>query len=212
MFIRFQALPFLIANPESMGGFGITNTLTIGYIMVPASISQILFMPFFAVMAKKYGGRTTLPVGLIVMTITYALAAVFLKTETQVIIMNGATGIGMAGSMMSFTNALAESTSQREFGITTSMNSLFRVIANAVGATIAQVILNEHLVRYHVTLWAASWKTDDGLIYSSAISPRPESTQFEISQRRCISHVICRRFCLRRHRNAHQFGAARGID
>jgi EmrB/QacA subfamily drug resistance transporter len=151
MFLMFQTLPFFLMAPEAVGGFGISNALTVGLYMFPSAISQLFFGPFAGHLSKRIGPDKVLAMGMMTFFIGFVMLILLHSTPMEVIAAMLVSGIGIGMTMVALINLVVQSCPASEFGLASGINSLFRVIGGAVGPVLGAVIMAQFVV-----LWSAS--------------------------------------------------------
>jgi EmrB/QacA subfamily drug resistance transporter len=149
MFLMFQTLPFFLMSPETVGGFGISDSFMIGVYMFPSAIAQLFFAPLAGKWSRRFGADKILISGLLILTIGMMLMAFWHATLTEVMISVFITGVGLGFAMVSLINVVAMASPRAEFGVASGMNTLFRVVGGSIGPVLASVITTSFLVTYY---------------------------------------------------------------
>ena len=77
------------------------------------------------------------------------MVILFHSDVNQIMVAMFVMGMGMGFSMVSLINVVAMASPQRDFGIASGMNTLFRIIGGSIGPVLASVIMAGYLVAYN---------------------------------------------------------------
>ncbi|MEI6796477.1 MAG: MFS transporter [Methanomassiliicoccales archaeon] len=146
LFLFFQTLPFFLMGPVQYGGFGLTDTFTVGLYMLPSAVAQLIFAPLAGKMARKVSADKILAVGLAVTVIGYVFLILMHAEVWQVLLAVFVTGAGLGVCMVSLINVVALSSPQKDFGVASGMNTLFRIVGGSIGPVLAAVIMASYQV------------------------------------------------------------------
>lgn len=148
MFMFFQTMPFLLESPKEVGGFGVTDTFTVGLYIFPSAIAQLIFAPLAGKWSKRIGADRILISGMGITAIGYLFLIMLHGTIPEIMLGVFIMGMGLGFAMVSLINVLALCTKKEEFGIASGMNTLFRVVGGSIGPVLASVILQQFLIQY----------------------------------------------------------------
>jgi len=149
MFLIFQTLPFFLMSPEAVGGLGVESAFDVGVYLFPSAIAQLIFAPLAGKWSKKLGADRVLATGLLFIAFGYLLVILFHSNVNEIMIAMFVMGIGLGVSMVSLINVVAMASPQRDFGIASGMNTLFRIVGGSIGPVLASVILAGYLIAYN---------------------------------------------------------------
>jgi EmrB/QacA subfamily drug resistance transporter len=149
MFLIFQTLPFFLMSPEEVGGLGVESAFDVGVYLFPSAIAQLIFAPLAGKWSKKLGADRVLATGLLFIAFGYLLVILFHSNVNEIMIAMFVMGIGLGVSMVSLINVVAMASPQRDFGIASGMNTLFRIVGGSIGPVLASVILAGYLIAYN---------------------------------------------------------------
>lgn len=134
--------------PVSSGhGFGMT-VFAAGIVMIPAGMAMVIFSPVSAAVTNRFGPRTTLITGALVMCGAY-VSRVFLTSSVLVIIV-GATlvSIGTAITYAAMPMLIMRSVPITETASANGLNSLLRSIGTSTSSAFVAAILTAMVVRH----------------------------------------------------------------
>jgi MFS family permease len=141
MFLFFQTLPYFLGGPQQYGGFALTDAFTVGLYMLPSAVAQLIFAPMAGKMARKVSADKILAVGLAVTVLGYILLIIMHAQTWQVLLAVFVTGAGLGVAMVSLINVVALSSPQKDFGVASGMNTLFRIVGGSIGPVLAAAIM-----------------------------------------------------------------------
>lgn len=171
MFMLFQILPYFLSTPESLGGFGVTDTFQIGLIMLPVAVMGMIVGPMAGRWCRCHGSSRILATGMGVFSLGILFMILAHGTILDIIIGISLAGIGNALVMVSVINVVVETTPPEDFGIASGMNTLFRVIGGSIGPVLGTSILAgfavEVLVAPGITMTAYSI---DGYVWTWVVA------------------------------------------
>jgi EmrB/QacA subfamily drug resistance transporter len=141
MFLFFQTLPYFLYGPTQYGGFALTDAFTVGLYMLPSAVAQLIFAPLAGKMASKVSADKILAAGLAVTVIGYIFLIMMHAETWQVLLAVFITGAGLGVAMVSLINVVALSSPQKDFGVASGMNTLFRIVGGSIGPVLAAAIM-----------------------------------------------------------------------
>ncbi len=138
MFFLFYTVPVLLQDP-SPAGFGMT-IFSSGLVMLPAAIASMVFAPLSARVTNTRGPKVTILIGAIVLLLSYF--ALLFNRQTSISILEDTTllGISLSFVFVGVINILLISTPQKDAGVSTGMNVVFRNIGSAIAPAIGGVL------------------------------------------------------------------------
>jgi EmrB/QacA subfamily drug resistance transporter len=146
MFSSFLLVPQFAQTPTSAGyGFGATVTQA-GLLMVPSTLTMLVFGPLGGWLGPRVGFRAVLAVGTLAATLGFAILAVASSEEWHFVLSGLFLGIGIAFSFSSMINLIVGAVDPRDVGIATGINTITRTIGGAFGSAVAAAILTADLI------------------------------------------------------------------
>ena len=144
MFFLFYTVPVLLQDP-SPAGFGM-SIFQSGLVMLPAAIASMIFAPLSARVTNTRGPKVTILIGGIVLFMSY-LALLF-NRQTSISILEDTTllGISLSFVFVGVINILLVSTPQKDAGVSTGMNVVFRNIGSAIAPAIGGVLETTYVI------------------------------------------------------------------
>lgn len=139
MFFSYQIFAYLFESPNPLG-FGYTIFQT-GLAIVPFSIMSVLMAPIAGRYIPRLGVKPFFVGGAITGIIGFALAATHVANPVLTIIGEAIIGAGLAIVNIPTINLLVLSIEQRDMGLATSLNSVFRFSGSALGAPVAGLLI-----------------------------------------------------------------------
>ena len=140
MFGLFILIPLLLELPKITGyGFGKTISAA-GLFLLPAALMMMVFGPLSGVLAQRLGPKVPLVGGAVLLTISFATAAMKHDSSAWLlafVFINGA-GVGLAIAAMA--NAIVEAVPIHHTSEATSVNAIVRTIGGSIGTAVVLVI------------------------------------------------------------------------
>lgn len=147
MFGVFLLVPQLTETPKASGyGFGGDATLS-GLLMLPGSLTMMLFGPLSGRLASRFGGKTPLVLGGLITAVGMLLLAVAHGSPGSVL---GLTMVVFAGVGLAFAampNLIVDSVPASKTGEATGVNALVRSVGSSLGAQLIASILAGSVTR-----------------------------------------------------------------
>jgi MFS family permease len=147
MFLVYQSIAALVMSPKPIGfNASITDA---GLIQLPSALIQLVLAPLIGVIIIKVGMKRPMIAGMFVLALGYLyLYYIFNHEEmyNQLNLMVGISiiAIGMVAGMVGTINMVLASTPREYTGISTGMNSLFRMTGGVIGPVLAGVLMTEY--------------------------------------------------------------------
>jgi MFS family permease len=144
MFGSFLAIPQFAQAAERTGyGFGLSATAA-GFLLLPVAIGQLLAGIYAGRVAVRFGSRTVLGAGALLLAATFTTMALAHQHPWQFVAAGVVFGNGLTLCLASMANVMITSVAQSEVGIATGINTVTRTVGGSVGAAIAASLLATH--------------------------------------------------------------------
>ncbi|WP_245633103.1 MFS transporter [Luteipulveratus mongoliensis] len=148
--------------PKATGyGFGLSVTAA-GLCMLPGGLSMVLFSPISAAITRRFGARTTLIVGALIMVVGYVGRVFLTDSITQVVIGSSVISIGTAVGYAAMPTLIMRAVPITETASANGLNTLLR----AVGTTTSSAALAALLSATTMQLGAVTVPTLDAFKHS----------------------------------------------
>lgn len=145
-FITTAAFPTLLEAPTGTG-VGLGQTLIISSLcLVPLGLVMFLLSPVAARLTNTRGPRTSLLLGISVITIGYAFAAILHSEIWHVILVTTVVGVGVGFAYASMPTLIMRAVPPTETAASNGLNSVMRTLGSTIGGTLVGTILTSHLV------------------------------------------------------------------
>jgi len=146
MFGSFILIPTMTEAPESTGyGFGLSATGA-GLVLLPSSVTMLVFGPLAGWMGSRFGSRLPLALGALCSAGAFAVLT-FAHSALWTIAVGGALlGIGIALALAAMANLVVSAVEPTQTGVATGINTIMRNIGGAVGGQIVASVLASHLL------------------------------------------------------------------
>lgn len=141
MFGAYVLIPQLVEAPRSTGyGFGASATHA-GLLMIPGSLSMLLFGPLSGLLGARHGHRVSLALGSVLSAVGLILLAAFHGSDLAV---GGwfflvSAGIGFAFAAMP--NLILAAVPADQTGQATGFNAVVRSVGSSIGTQVTAVIV-----------------------------------------------------------------------
>ncbi|MBG0829282.1 MFS transporter [Planomonospora sp. ID67723] len=140
-FAMMGAMFFLVFYLQIVLGF---SPLQAGALMIPFAAAQLIFAPLSQQMARRFGGRLTATVSMVI--VAAALAAYALMDQsTPVLVIEivfFVQGAAMANIMPPATTAIMEALPREKAGVGSAMSNTVRQVAGALGVALLGSLLS----------------------------------------------------------------------
>jgi MFS family permease len=145
MFLAFQAVVYRLELPAPVGsGFTI---LTTGLYVAPIALMMMVVAPIAGILISKIGVQPLAVSGGVVGCIGFLFASVAPNTQMFLYsLVFFAAGIGLL--MVTTINLLVLTVDQKDMGIATSINTVFRTFGSSLGAPIAGSLISTYSAWY----------------------------------------------------------------
>lgn len=145
-FITTAAFPTLLEAPTGTG-VGLGQTLIISSLcLVPLGLVMFLLSPVAARLTNARGPRTSLLLGIIVITVAYSFAAILHSEIWHVILVSTVVGVGVGFAYASMPTLIMRAVPPSETAASNGLNSVMRTLGSTIGGTLVGTILSTHLV------------------------------------------------------------------
>jgi MFS family permease len=133
-------------------GFGFNlSAFAAGLAMIPAGLAMVVLAPLSGKMLNTLGGRKTLIIGSLIMTVAYIGRIFFAGSVTEIIIGSTAIGIGTAIAYASMPSLIMAAVPNSESASANGINSLLR----AIGSSTSSAAVAGLTTTFTITLGAA---------------------------------------------------------
>jgi EmrB/QacA subfamily drug resistance transporter len=154
MFGSFILVPQLVqiprGLPDELGrlvdyGFGATTTTT-GLFLLPGAVAGFFTGPLAGVLARRFGSRVPLSLGMLMGAVGLALLAEWHQERWQVILAMVVLGAGLPFTFAAMAKIIVDSVRPSETGVATGINTVMRTVGGVIGGQIGAAILSAHLI------------------------------------------------------------------
>lgn len=141
MFVNMLVLTQLLQMPTATGyGFGLT-VVEAGLAMLPGGLVMVLLSPVSAAVTRRYGGRTTLILGALVIAAGYGLSLGFVHQVWQVVVAATVVTAGAAISYAAMPTLIMRAVPITETAAANGLNTLVRSVGTASASAAVVAIL-----------------------------------------------------------------------
>ena len=141
MFTAMIVYPQLLQAPTSTGyGLGL-SLLAAGLVLAPNGVVMMLMSPVTARLSRRFGPRTSLQVGLVIIAVSYALGIVLVHGPWQVGLTIAAIGAGVALAYGSLPALIMRAVPTSETASANGLNTLARSVGTSTASAVAAVVL-----------------------------------------------------------------------
>jgi MFS family permease len=147
MFTGMVTFPQLLAAPTSSGyGLGL-SLIVAGLVLAPMGIVMMLLSPVTARVSARFGPRTSLQAGLVIIVIAYALGTVLLSAAWQVALVISLVGAGVALAYGSLPDLIMRAVPTDRTAAANGLNTLMRSVGTSTASALAAVVLSAMTIR-----------------------------------------------------------------
>lgn len=141
MYVNLLTTTQLLQLPTSTGfGFGI-SALAAGAVLLPAALAMVFLAPASAKITKRFGARSTLIFGSLILVIGYVGRTFVMSTELQVVIGAVIVSCGTAFTYSSLPVLIMRAVPLHETAAANGLNTVVRMIGTAIAsATVAALL------------------------------------------------------------------------
>ena len=135
-------LPQLLQLPEDTGyGLGQSMVVT-GLLMAPLGPAMVCTVPVHARLSAKYGPKSTLILGMVIIAIGYGAGLGLLKAPWQSLVIVAILGAGIGLAYSSLPALIVGAVPASETGAANGVNTLMRSIGAAVAGAVVGMVLS----------------------------------------------------------------------
>lgn len=190
MFTGMVTFPQLLQAPTSSGfGLGL-SLLAAGLVLAPNGIVMMVMSPVTARVSARFGPRTSLQAGLVIIVIAYALGTMLLSQPWHVALVISLVGAGVALAYGSLPDLIMRAVPTDKTAAANGLNTLMRSVGTSTASAVAAVVLSAMIVRtpsytgpslagLQTTLWIASGCGLVALVATALIPVLPRSRSID---------------------------------
>ncbi|VTR09613.1 drug resistance protein [Clostridioides difficile] len=154
----------LIQAPTSTGyGLGLSITMT-GLCLAPGGVIMLMCPPVAAALAARRGSKLPLVIGIVVMTGSYAIAAVIPYTTAVVVVVGALNAAGLALVLASVPALMMQAAPAAETAAANGQNALMRTVGTATSSAVVAMIMSAT-----VSAQAPDFSTEGGIRTAFAV-------------------------------------------
>lgn len=141
MYATSLTVPLLLQLPPETG-YGLGKSMVVaGLCMAPGGIVMMLLSPVSAHLTNRYGPRTTLMVGTVVIASGYLIGAVLMNAMWQIALVATIIGAGIGISYAAMPALIMGSVPLKETAAANGLNSLMRMIGTSFASAVMILVL-----------------------------------------------------------------------
>lgn len=141
-----QLWSILLQQPVATGvGLGLSAT-TAGLVMLPMTLMALVGGPVAGWLISRYGGRSTTVAGALILTLTWAFAALYHDSVLLILVIMVVMGVGQAIYYASLIILLAQSVPMERTSEASGMMIVIRTTALGIGAQLVAAMLDSSTV------------------------------------------------------------------
>ncbi|TJZ79720.1 MFS transporter [Rhodococcus oryzae] len=141
MYATSLTVPQLLQSPPETG-YGLGQSMVMaGLCMAPAGIVMMLLSPVSARITNRYGPRTTLMVGTVVIAVGYLIGAVLMNEVWQIALVSTIIGAGIGIAYAAMPALIMRSVPLHETAAANGLNSLMRMVGTSFASAVMTVVL-----------------------------------------------------------------------
>lgn len=145
MMAQSIVVPQLLQLPESTAyGLG-QSMLQAGLWMAPAGLMMLAFTPVSSRMLTRFGGRTTLAVGAVVIAAGYLFASAFADAPWQLLISTCIASAGVGIGYAAMPTLILENSPASEAGASVGVNALMRSMGTTIAGAVMAIVLTSRM-------------------------------------------------------------------
>ncbi|MGV9427451.1 MFS transporter [Streptomyces sp. NPDC003656] len=134
-------LPQLLQLPTATG-YGLGQSMVVaGLCVAPLGLTMMFTAPVYARLSARYGPRTTLIIGLLIIAVGYAGGLGLMHAAWQTIITSVALGAGIGLAYSSLPALIVGAVPASETGAANGLNTLMRSIGTSVSSAVIGMVL-----------------------------------------------------------------------
>ncbi|MFR9794736.1 MFS transporter [Streptomyces sp. MS06] len=134
-------LPQLLQLPAATG-YGLGRTMVVaGLCMAPLGLTMMLTAPVYARLSARYGPRTTLVLGLLVIALGYGGGLGLMDAAWETVVTSVVLGAGIGLAYSSLPALIVGAVPASETGAANGLNTLMRSIGTSVSSAVVGMVL-----------------------------------------------------------------------
>lgn len=186
MFTGMVTFPQLLQAPLSSGyGLGL-SLLAAGLVLAPNGVVMMLMSPVTARVSARFGPRTSLQIGLVIIVVAYALGTMLLSQPWHVALVISLVGAGVALAYGSLPDLIMRAVPTDKTAAANGLNTLMRSVGTSTASAVAAVVLSAMTIQVggttmpslaglQTTLWIAAGCGLVALVATTLIPVLPRS-------------------------------------
>ncbi|GLZ55789.1 MFS transporter [Actinomycetospora sp. NBRC 106378] len=190
MFTGMVTFPQLLQAPTSSGfGLGL-SLLAAGLVLAPNGVVMMLMSPVTARVSARFGPRTSLQAGLVIIVTAYALGTMLLSEPWHIALVIALVGAGVALAYGSLPDLIMRAVPTDKTAAANGLNTLMRSVGTSTASAVAAVVLSAMIVRtptytgpslagLQTTLWIAAGCGLVALVATTLIPVLPRSRSID---------------------------------
>ncbi|MFE4666761.1 MFS transporter [Streptomyces sp. NPDC056716] len=140
-FVVSLVLPQLLQLPTSTG-YGLGQSMVMaGLLVAPLGLTMMLTAPVYARLSAKYGPRTTLIIGLMIIGTGYGAGLGLMSAAWQALVISVLLGAGIGLAYSSLPALIVAAVPAEETGAATGLNTLMRSVGTSVSSAVIGMVL-----------------------------------------------------------------------
>lgn len=141
MYANMLSTTQLLQMPKSSGyGFGL-SVLQAGVAMLPAALMMVVAAPISARLTRKFGPKTTLIVGALILGVGYTARTIFISTEWEIIVGAMVISTGIAVAYAAMPTIIMSAVPITETAAANGFNTVVRTIGTATSSAVIATTL-----------------------------------------------------------------------
>jgi MFS family permease len=141
MYVNLLTTTQLLQLPEATGfGFGI-SAMAAGLVLLPAAMAMVILAPVSARITRRFGARSTLLLGSVILAMSYLGRTFFMSTELEVVIGAVLVSCGTAFTYSSLPVLIMRAVPLHETAAANGLNTVVRMIGTAIGSAAVAAFL-----------------------------------------------------------------------
>jgi MFS family permease len=163
MFMMFQSISVFVRSPPPIG-FG-SSVVETGVILVPFSLVSLILAPLSGILISKVGSKGPSSLGMLIAGIGFLIMAFIHESQIQLGLGITVIAVGMSLTQVGLITMLVLSVSQNITGITTGINSLFRIIGSVIGPILAAVFMSIYTIQIPIDQISTTFPSEEAYVY-----------------------------------------------
>lgn len=134
-------LPQLLQLPSSTG-YGLGQSMIVaGLCVAPLGLTMMFTAPVYARISAKYGPRSTLILGLLIIAVGYGAGLGLMSAAWQTVVVSVVLGAGIGLAYSSLPALIIGAVDPSETGAATGLNTLMRSVGTSVSSAVIGMVL-----------------------------------------------------------------------